>query len=208
MNKYLLLTIGLGLAFLLGIVSYASYRNSQDRQTSKQEATVLLERIRSVCKLVTVEGDVSELYNETMTKNVTLYLPLPTNFSFDKQATVQVTGTVLVGYNLEKVSFDLDVDRQTLTISNLPEPEILAIDHELSYRDLSESWFNSFKPADYTALNNNAKEMLRQKVTESDLLLEAKAQGLGVIESIQLLMEAAGYEVITTNAETAAAVEG
>jgi len=137
-----------------------------------------------------------------MTRQVTLYLPLPTKFNFDKKATVQVEGTVLVGYDLEQLSMDLDVENQILTISNLPEPEILAVDHQLIYRNLTESWFNGFKPEDYTALNESAKQFLKEKVAESDLLERAREQGLGIIESIRFLAENAGLEVRVTEAPT------
>ncbi len=64
------------LAFLLGLAVFWGV-SSSGGQTTHEEATVLLEQIRKVTKLVTVEGDVSELYNSTKTKVVTLYIPLP-----------------------------------------------------------------------------------------------------------------------------------
>jgi len=184
------------MAFALGMLTFSKWTESTDKQIRQQQATVLLERVREVCKLVTVEGDVSELYNETMTRQITMYLPLPTKFNFDKKATVQVEGTVLVGYDLEQVNFELNVDEAILTISNFPEPEILAIDHNIQYHDLSESWFNGFKPEDYTELNRSAKEFLHEKAAESKLMDRAQEQGLGIIDNIRQLVEAAGIQVI------------
>lgn len=200
MSKNFILVIALILAFVLGIVSYAGFRNSRDQQLRQRDASVLLERVREVCKLVTVEGDLSELYNETMTRQVTLYLPLPTQFEFDKKATVQVEGKVLVGYDLEQLDLKMDESNRTLTISNLPEPEILAVDHQIKYRNLTESWFNEFTPADYTALNESAKEFLRAKAVESELIDKAREQGIGILESIRFLAEAAGVKVIVIEA--------
>ncbi|PHI20489.1 hypothetical protein CEQ90_06980 [Lewinellaceae bacterium SD302] len=196
MSKYILLIVSLLLAFGLGILSYVSWQSSRAPETSRVEATILLERIKEVMKLVTIEGSVSEIYNETMRREVTLYLPLPTNFAFDKKATVQVSGKVLVGYNLEELVLEIDDTEKTLTISNLPEPEILAIDHELAYRNLEESWFNTFSAADYTALNQSAKRLLREKAADSELMIRAREQGLGMIESVRQLAEAAGLEVV------------
>ncbi len=201
MNKIILFVVALLLAFGLGILSYASWQKSKDQQRSEQQASVLLERVREVCKLVTIEGDLSEIYDETMSREVTLYLPLPTKFSFDKQATVQLTGKVLVGYDLEKIDLDLNASARTLTISGLPAPEILAIEHELQYRNISESWFNSFTPADYTALQKSAKAFLREKALESDLLQRANEQGLGMLNTIRLLAETAGYELVVLTQE-------
>lgn len=195
MSKTFLLILALLLSFGLGILAYANWRNAREQELRQTEATVLLEQIKEVMKLVTIEGSVSELYNETLTRRVTLYLPLPTAFDFDKKATVQVTGKVLVGYNLEKLSLRIDEDQRKLIITDLPEPEILAIDHELAYRNLEESWFNNFTAQDYTALNQSAKRALRDKALESELMSRARQQGRSVIESIRQLAEAAGLEV-------------
>lgn len=198
MYKYVLLLVGLGLAFALGLFTMRSC-NRTASQTTQRDATVLLERIEEVLKLVTVEGNVSEIYNETQTKRVTLYLPLPASFSFDKKATVQVWGKVLVGYDLDKLELELDEEARRLSIRNIPEPEILAIDHEMAYLNLDESWFNSFTAKDYTALNHSAKSFLRQKAAESELMDRARQQGQSVIETIKLLAEGAGLEVVVEN---------
>ena len=165
-------------------------------QSTEDNSTVLVEQIRKVSKLVTVEGDVYEIFNRTQTRNVTIYLPLPARMSFNKQASVQVTGKVLVGYDLEQMSVEVDEATKTITLGNLPEPEILAIDHELVYKDLEESWFNSFTVDDYSDLNKAAKESLRSKALESTLLEEARAQGNSVIETITFLAGGAGYTVV------------
>lgn len=201
MSKNVILAIALLLAFVLGIVSYAGFRNSQDQQLRQRDASVLLQRVREVCKLVTVEGDLSELYNETMTRQVTLYLPLPTKFEFDKKATVQVEGKVLVGYDLEQLKLEMDEANRTLTISNLPEPKILAVDHQIKYRNLTESWFNEFTAEDYTALNESAKEFLKEKAAQSELIDRARQQGNGMLETIRFLAEGAGVTVVVVRNE-------
>ena len=184
------------LAFLLGALALYAF-TARPAATQTTEATVLLERIRNVTKLVTVEGDVSELYNSTQSRNVTLYLPLPARFRFDKTATVQVRGKVLVGYDLEGLRVDVDETTRTVRLGNLPEPEILAIDHELIYRDLEESWFNTFTAADYSALNREAKDRLRDEALGSELMDAARARGNAILETIRLLAGGAGYAVVT-----------
>lgn len=190
------------LAFLLGLAVFWGV-SSSGGQTTHEEATVLLEQIRKVTKLVTVEGDVSELYNSTKTKVVTLYIPLPARLSFEKSATVQVEGTVLVGYNLEQMSIDVDEANRTVTLGNLPEPEILAIDHELSYRNLEESWFNSFTAEDYSALNKEAKHRLRNEALKSKLMEEARLEGNALIDAIRFFAKGADFEVLITGARPA-----
>jgi hypothetical protein len=188
------------IAFLLGLgVFWLTMRPAPD--SSEASATILLEQVRKVTKLVTIEGDVSEIYNTTKTRKVTLYLPLPATLGFDKKASVQVEGTVLVGYNLEQLRIDVDEVTRTITIGNLPEPEILAIDHELTYRNLEESWFNTFSAEDYSALNREAKARLRDEALKSRLMDEARERGNGVIETIGFLAEAAGFQLVVEQRE-------
>jgi hypothetical protein len=191
------------LAFLLGLAVFWGFSNSGE-QTTHEEATVLLEQIRKVTKLVTVEGDVSELYNSTKTKEVTLYIPLPARLSFEKSATVQVEGTVLVGYDLEQLSIDVDEVNRIVTLGNLPEPEILAIDHELIYRNLEESWFNSFTAEDYSMLNKEAKTRLRDEALKSKLMEEARLEGNTLIDAIRFLAKGADFEVLIEGERPAA----
>ncbi|MGB3546487.1 MAG: DUF4230 domain-containing protein, partial [Saprospiraceae bacterium] len=190
---YLLVTV---LALLLGAAALQLFRGKQAETTARAEATVLLERVRQVCQLVTVEGEFSETYNEKNTKNFTLYLPLPSQVSFSRTALLQVKGRVLVGYDMEGVSVSTDSLAKTVTISNLPQPKILAVDHELIYRNLDESWFNSFEPEDFTQLNRNAKRILQEKAVESGLLDKAVEQGNALLESITYMARAVGYTVV------------
>lgn len=182
--------------FVLGILVARGFYQNRETQRSRSEGTILLDKVREVCKLVTIEANFNELYNETNTRPVTLYLPLPSTFGFSKRAILEVTGKILVGYDLEKVHITADSLTRTLTLSNLPDPEILSIDHQVAYRNLEESWFNSFSPEDYTALNFKAKEMLRQKVRESNLLERARNQGNQMLGVIGFMAEAVGWTVV------------
>ena len=198
----------LGLGILLTVVFFAglwiSYQwfGSKSRESKQVESTVLLERIREVCQLVTVEGQFSELYTETNLKEVTLYLPIPTYWEFSKKALLEVKGRVLVGYDMEQVSIKVDSMSRQIVLNNLPEPSILAIDHEISYRNLEESFFNSFTPEDYTQLNRNAKEVLRRKAEESNLLDKAREDGNAMLEAITFMAQSIGWEVIYDQAST------
>jgi hypothetical protein len=128
--------------------------------------------------------------------------------SFTKDAMVQVRGTVLVGYNLEQLKIEVDEDSRTVTVSNLPEPEILAIDHELIYRNLEESWFNSFTAEDYSLMNKQAKDKLRDKALSSHLMEKAREQGNALIETIGFLAQAAGFTLVVEDGPGVVVPEG
>jgi len=192
MKKYtslLLLVIGLIAGGLFVKQFYAP-------SIQQKDATILLKSVRKVLKLVTVEGEFSEDYNQTNIKPITLYLPLPATFNFSKTANIHVTGKALVGYNLEKMAVTVDDNTKTLTISNIPEPEILAIEHDLRYKFLDESFFNAFTPNDYTQLNINAKNAIKETILDGELVEKAKQQGNDVIDVIKIIVEGAGWNFV------------
>lgn len=195
MIKRIFPIVALVAVFLLGIIIAGWFYRSEQKEIRETQSTILLDKVKDVMKLVTVEANFNELYNETRTRPVTLYLPLPSTFKFDKKAILEVKGKVLVGYDLEAVRITADSADRVLRLSNLPEPEILSIDHEVAFRNLEESWFNSFTAEDYTSLSANAKEVLRQKVIESQLLDRARQQGNRMIDVIRFMAESAGWTV-------------
>jgi hypothetical protein len=195
MIKKLLTFLPFFLALFLGILATHWFYQSKQKEIRQSQSTILLDKVKDVMKLVTVEANFNELYNETNTRPITIYLPLPSTFNFEKKAILEVRGKVLVGYDLEAIRITADSTERVLTLSNLPEPQILSIDHQVAYRNLEESWFNSFTVEDYTSLNYKAKEVLREKVMESDLLNRAREQGNRMIDVIRFMAESAGWEV-------------
>ncbi len=192
--KNILLLLGLLIAFALG--GYLAWQFTKpSERVDISESRVLLERIRKVCKLVTVEGDVTETYKGGDIKNFTFYLPFPTTLPAEKQAIINVTGTVMVGYDLKQLSIEMDETNKRLRISNLPEPTVLSVDHEISYFNIEESWFNSFTASDFTKLNKEAKEKLKEAAEESRLIEEARQQGMQLFDIIQFMAEASGWTV-------------
>ena len=190
-----ILAIALG-----GWLSY-QFLNNPGKEVTNIESSVLLEKVEKVCKLVTVEGNFVELYDEENIRNFTIYLPLPSTWSFSKEATLEVRGKVLVGFDMENIKITADSTNKIIRLSNLPTPEILSIDHEVKYKDLEESFFNAFTPEDYTRLNRNAKEVLRKKAEESRLLEEAVQQGNQMLDVIRFMAEGSGWTVILEPAE-------
>jgi len=183
---FFIVALGLGAWFM------SVYQKSQT-PIIETKSTVLLEKVRKVCKLVTIEADFSERYNEKNIRPITVYLPFPTTFTFPKEASILVTGKVLVGYNMEKVNIKMDDATQTVVISNLPEPEVLAIDHEVDFENMKESYFNSFTKDDYTQLSKNAKQELKKKAIMGQLMDDAKAEGNQLFEIIEILVKNAGW---------------
>lgn len=195
MKRYGLIALILIACFGAGMWMATYWRNQKDASISRSQSTVLLEQVRKVCKLVTVEGTFTELYNDTNIRKMTLYLPLPTTWNFSKSALLEVKGKVLVGYDLENIKITADSTNRVIRISNLPQPEILSIDHDVRFTNMDESFFNGFTKEDYTRLAQNAKAMLREKAVEQKLLEEAAAQGNQLFDVMQFMVEGAGWKL-------------
>ncbi len=193
MGKKLINVIVLLGIFLFGVWVARLYYQEPEI-TTETDATVLIQNIKDVCKLVTVEAELQEIYDEKSNRNVTVYLPLPTNFTFSKKASIEVVGKVLVGYDLEKITIDVDSINKVLYIRDLPNPEIISIEHDVKYRSLDESFFNEFTPKDFTQLNKSAKAVLKQKAIEEKLLDRAEEQGNEVLRVIQFMAKGFGWE--------------
>ncbi len=197
--KKIFIGIGIALVFFAGIFVANLFFQKEVQEQKNVQSVVLLEKVKKVCKLVTIEGEFLESYDENSIRPLTLYLPFPATFSFSKKASLEVIGRVMVGYDMEQVTITADSSRNVLILKNLPQPEVLSIDHEIRYKGLEESYFNSFTPEDYTQLNKNAKEMLRQKAIESGLLEEAREQGNQMLGVITYMATSVGWTVEVEN---------
>ncbi len=187
MTKRILLLAGLLLTFLLG--AWLTYRFFVPKETKPQEsATVLLEKIRAVVKLTTVEGEFSEIYSYNEYSGYFTWF-------WDKKALVRVHAVVAAGYDLGNLKIDADSSARVLRIGPLPEPQILSIDHTLDYYDVSTGFFTEFSPEDYNRMNQKAKDLIREKALESNLLPSAREQADKIFDVIRFMAESTGWKV-------------
>ena len=194
MVKNSLLLLGFMAIFALGVLTTREFYR-QAAETQMVDSTVLLERINKVFKLVTIEAEFNELYSQTNERPVTFYLPVPLTWNFPKKATVQVTGKVLVGYDMNEIKITVDSAVQTVYLSNFPDPKILSIDHKVEYKNIEESYFNNFTAADFTQLNQKAREVLEQEAMEKELLKKAELQAEEMLDALRFLIETSGWNV-------------
>ncbi len=152
----------------------------------QNNGVVLLERIKQVAKLVTVEGYFSEIYDYQD------YYGYDLSF-FRKKALIRVKAKVSVGYDLEKMKLTAIPETKTIRVSGIPPAEILSIEHDLDYYDVQEGLFNDFSAEDYNKLNNNAKEFIRRKALESDLVKTATTQRNTLLETMKFMAESTGW---------------
>jgi hypothetical protein len=195
MRKWLLPVLTLALVFALGYLFSLRLSARWGGRKVEDNAQVLLERIRAVAKLTTVEGYFTEVYDY---KDYWGY-----DISFlRKKALLRVKAKVSVGYDLNHMTVDMKPEQKLIVISNLPEPAILSIDHDIDYYDISQGVFNSFTEADYNRINRNAKAFIEARAKESDLLEAAEKQGNLMLDLIRNMAEGAGWQVVMEPRQT------
>lgn len=187
MIKKIIILVSILLTFGAGVWLTNYYHTWQEVKVT-EESQVLLEKIKTVCKLVTVEGYFSEVYDYED------YWGYDLSF-FRKKALLRVKAKVSVGYDLNDIKIETNTEDKTVIISNLPQPEIISIDHDVDYYDLSQGTFNSFSEKDYTMLNKKAKRYIEATALESPLLKSAEKQGNQVLDLVEFMVENMGWTV-------------
>ncbi len=179
----------LGVLALVAIVFFGTqYYYTIGEVSSEEKSQILLEKIKTVAKLVTVEGYFSEVYSYEDHWGYDISL-------FQKRALIRVKAKVSVGYDLTKMTVEALPLEKTLVISNLPDPQIISIDHDLDYYDITEGTFNSFSKDDYNKMNAKSKDKIREEVRKSDIFLAAEKQSNDMLDLIRFMVEGAGWNL-------------
>jgi hypothetical protein len=184
---FLTLFVALALGIFIAKWWYA------DTRETRQEATVLMEQVKAVSKLVTTEGYFSEILSETDTK---LFYGFPST----KKVLIKVKAKVSAGFDLSNMKIDADATTKTLRISNIPPPNIISIEPEISFYDIDNGVFNQFSPEDYSRLNKKAVDVIREQALKSAFMQTVNEQGSKNFESLRLLTTSLGWQLVFENA--------
>ena len=170
---FFLMSLGLGAG--AGIWGYNRWLAGRQAPEPSREASVLLDRIEKVFKVVMAEGYFTEIYNYQHDKDI-WHL-----FKDKKKALIIAKAKVLVGFDFSKVRLRVEGETRQLVVEYFPAPEILSMDTEYKFYDIESGWINRFQTDDLTHILAEAKEVMNEKAMESDLPRIANNQ-------IQLMM--------------------
>lgn len=176
------------IAFMVGFWFIAKTQLFPARQV--ENTTIMLEKIKTVTKLISVEGQFSELYDYKETYDYDFF-----NL-FSKKILLRVTAKVSVGYDFEKVNISIDSLSKTVTLNELPNAEILSIDHNLDYYDITQGTFNKFTTQEYNMINKKAKDYIATKANNTELLATAEKQKTEYIKMMEMALQSAGWSLI------------
>ena len=171
-----------------GIIGGLSWIRSFENRNVIQQSDIILNQVQNVRKLITVEGYFTEIYTHK------------DYYKFDisplrKKALVRVKAKASVGVDLANLHPWTNPQTKTLHIQRFPQPEILSLDHQLDYYDITEGTFNYFTTTDYNAIHQNARQFIEDKIMASEMMGQARNQSQLILESITTLVEGMGWNL-------------
>lgn len=172
----------------LGLVTI--FKQWQAKKKTNQQSLILLDKIKRVCKFITVEGDFAEIYHYEDVKEKFLKL-----ISSKKKALIVINAKAHVGFDLSKVQMRSHLKSKTVVLSHFPQPEVLSIESNINYYDKQDGMFNKFEASDLTELHTKAKEHILDKIPQSGLYNVAKLEALEAIQLIENLVETIGWSL-------------
>ncbi|MBT8299498.1 MAG: DUF4230 domain-containing protein [Maribacter sp.] len=188
------------MGLILGAISmywmFSLFRKKKSKELTEHQSTVLLEKIKSVCKLISVEGDFAEIYKYENTKERFMSL-----VSSKKKALIVINAKAQIGYDLQKIFMHADNEKKKIILSNFPEPQVISIEPELEFYDIQNGLFNAFTPNDLTSLNKEAKKHILEKIPESGLMDTAKREAVEAVLIIEKIVETIGWKLDYTALE-------
>lgn len=172
----------------LGIVTLVKQWLGQKK--TNEQSIILLDKIKRVCKFITVEGDFAEIYHYEDVKEKFLKL-----ISSKKKALVVINAKAHVGFDLSKLKMDANATTKKVVLTHFPQPEVLSIETNINYYDKKDGMFNKFEASDLTELHANAKAHIQEKIPESGLFNVARGEALEAIQLIESIVETIGWKL-------------
>lgn len=186
-----LILIGVLLGLAGGILATHWFLTSRNPKVSQVQSTILLDKIKHVCKLITVEGEFSEVFAHRDGKSMFFKL-----LQMEKKALLIVKAKVLIGFDLTKINIEMQPEKRRVKLSQFPDPEIMSIDTDLEFYDVQKGIINKFSELDFTNINAKSKEFIREKIERSYLFDIARNQAADTVSIIRQLIDSVGWELV------------
>ena len=89
----------------------------------------------------------------------------------------------------------MDESTKEIVIKNIPPLELLSLEHDLDYYDITQGSFNSFEAEDYNKINSNAKNFVKSQVLSSELMKESSFTENLFFQQLKLIADAGGWRI-------------
>lgn len=185
-----LLFLGLAGGAIISYFVFQKLSSTKRENLTEKQSVVLLDKIKKVSKLITVEGEFAEIYHHENTKEK--FLGLVTS---KKKAIILINAKVHIGFDFRKIKMQADTKNKTLLLSEFPQPEVFSVEPNLRFYDIQNGLLNKFSSEDLTEVNKEAKEHILQKIPESNLMQTANKEAVEAITLMQNLVETIGWKL-------------
>ena len=145
--------LGLIIGILLAAILFYAWRYFQNKKLTREQSVILIDKVRRVCKFITVEGDFAEIYHYEDVKQKFLNM-----ITARKKALVVINAKAHIGFDLKKVRMEADTKTKRVIMKAFPNPEVLSIDTTINYYDKRDGYFNRFAASDLSELQIEAKK--------------------------------------------------
>jgi hypothetical protein len=177
------------LIVLVLFFGYKYFTSSNETSTLEYDTNLIQTQLKNVSKLVVTEGHFAEVLNYKDNKKYFGNL-----VSFEKKALVVVNADVTVSFDLSKITYDINEETKTVTITNIPKEEI-KISPDYKYFDTQSSNFNEFTGEDYNKINKIARANLSKKINASSLKTNAQNRLLSELSGILITTNSLGWKL-------------
>jgi len=185
-----LLFIGLAIGTVLAYVVFTRFNVVRKKKNIAGQAVVLKEKIKKVCKLISVEGDFAEMYHYESVREKFFDILIG-----KKKALILIDAKAHVGFDLSKLKMESNEKSKTLKLTHFPQPELLTIETDFKYYDKKEGWLNPFSTTDLNEINKEAKQYIIDKIPHSGLISEARKEALNTILLAESLAQSIGWKI-------------
>jgi len=177
--------IVIGLIIVFGL-RYCEHKKDE-KETLQVNTNLIEKQLQNVGKLVVTEGNYAQVFSYEDSKKY--YIDL---LSSTKKALVIVNAEASVSYDLSKITTEIDETNRTLTITNVPEPE-LSINPNIEYYDIDNGYFNQFEASDYNIIKKRVNDSLHRTIVASQLMTNAENRLISELQKIYVLTSSMGW---------------
>lgn len=178
--------LGIVIAFVLLFgVRYCEHQ--KDEREQLVESTALIEKqLKNVGKLIVTEGTYAQVFTYKDTDKLLGFIDA------NKKALIVVNAEATISYDLSKIQTVVDETTKTVTLKNIPEPE-LKINPNIEYYDVTQDYFNQFEAKDYNKIKQRVEKLLREKIEASELQTNAQNRLISELQKIYILTNSMGW---------------
>ncbi|MAZ72175.1 MAG: hypothetical protein CMC70_03415 [Flavobacteriaceae bacterium] len=178
------------LGIIIAVVLVFGLRYCEHQKEEREqllESTALIQKqLKNVGKLIVTEGNYAQVLTYNDTNKLLGFIDA------NKKALIVVNAEATISYDLSKIETEIDEATKTVTIKNIPEPE-LKINPNIEYYDVSQDYFNQFEAKDYNTIKQRVEKSLRTKIEASALRTNAQNRLISELQKIYILTNSMGW---------------